>query len=138
MRLGSFVASLYASDNFTVLAQLGTRPHPKHIHAPAHESEAWVTRVRSGATPVARRSARWTTSTVFRMEIFDHFHKRTPEFKAGLTYLDQNDVLEVVVMDNNSGEWLPFLHSVCDVLVSACGYSSLDTMLRGELGAAEK
>ncbi|KAF8598693.1 hypothetical protein BDV93DRAFT_609706 [Ceratobasidium sp. AG-I] len=136
-RLVSFVALLHASDKFTVLSQRGTKPNPKHMHAPANESEAWVTRVRSGATPVARRSARWTTSTVFRMEVFEHFHQRSPEFKAGLAYLDQDDVLEVVVMDNISGEWLPFLQSVCDVLVSACGYSSLHTMLSGELGVVE-
>lgn len=71
------------------------------------------------------------------MEVFEHFRQRSPEVKAGLTYLDQDDVLEVVVMDNSSGEWLPFLHSVCDVLVSACGYSSLDSMLSGELGVTK-
>jgi hypothetical protein len=131
-RLVSFVASLDASDKFTVLAQRKAKPKHIHVHVPTKESDAWVSRVRSGTTPVARRSARWTTSTVFRMEIFDDFQKRSPEAKAGLKYLDEDDVLEVVVMDNSNGEWLPFLQGVVDVLVSASGYESLDSMLTGE------
>ncbi|QRW23831.1 proteasome assembly chaperone 2 [Rhizoctonia solani] len=111
-RLVSFVDALSASPNFIVLAQYNTKPKPIHVHVPSKECDAWVSRVRSGATPVARRSARWTTSTVFRMEIFEYFHKRAPEFKAGLTYLDETDILDIVVMDNTNGDWGPFLQSV--------------------------
>jgi hypothetical protein len=127
------VASLDASDNFTILAQRRTKPNPIHVHTPNRELDAWVSRVRSGITPVARRSARWTTSTVFRMEIFDYFQNRSPETKAGFKYLDEEDMLEVVVMDGSNGEWLPFLQNVVDVLISASGYESLDSMLTGEL-----
>ncbi|KAG8721479.1 hypothetical protein FRC09_007846 [Ceratobasidium sp. 395] len=134
-RLVSFLESAAASDKFTVLAQRRTLPEPTPVHTPAKESDAWVSRVRSGTTPVSRRSARWTTSSVFKMEIFDYFSKRSPEAKAGLTYLDQDDVLEAVVMDNNNGEWSPFLQELTGILVSACGYSSLDSMLTGELSA---
>ncbi|ELU38916.1 PAC2 domain-containing protein [Rhizoctonia solani AG-1 IA] len=137
-RLVSFVDALSASPNFIVLAQYNTKPKPIHVHVPSKECDAWVSRVRSGATPVARRSARWTTSTVFRMEIFEYFHKRAPEFKAGLTYLDETDILDIVVMDNTNGDWGPFLQSVGDALLTACGYSSLDCMLAGELATARQ
>ncbi|KAF8671839.1 20S proteasome assembly [Rhizoctonia solani] len=137
-RLVSFVDALSASPNFIVLAQYNTKPKPIHVHVPSKECDAWVSRVRSGATPVARRSARWTTSTVFRMEIFEYFHKRAPEFKAGLTYLDETDILDIVVMDNTNGDWGPFLQSVGDALLTACGYSSLDCMLAGELATAKQ
>ncbi|QRV96705.1 hypothetical protein RhiJN_24723 [Ceratobasidium sp. AG-Ba] len=136
-RLRSFLASLDASDKYTVLAQRQTKPEPTHVYVPKKESHAWVSRVRSGNTPVSRRSARWTTSSVFRMEIFDYFHKRSPEAKAGLAYLDQDDMLEAVVMDDSNGDWDPFLQSVVNVLVSACGYASLDSMLTGELLSIE-
>ncbi|KAG8719162.1 hypothetical protein FRC08_003514 [Ceratobasidium sp. 394] len=132
-RLISFLSSLDASDEFDILAQRRTKPAPTHVHVPTKDSDAWVSRVRSGTTPVSRRSARWTTSTVFKMEIFEYFRKQAPETKAGLTYLDQDDVLEAVVMDNSNGEWSPFLQNVTNVLVSACGYDSLDSMLTGEL-----
>ncbi|CAE6430574.1 unnamed protein product, partial [Rhizoctonia solani] len=125
-RLASFVDALNASPKFTVLAQHNSKPMPTHIYVPAKECDSWVSRVRSGTTPVARRSARWTTSTVFRMEIFEYFHKRTPEVKAGLTYIDETDILDVVVMDNANGEWVTFLQSVGDTLLAACDYSSLD------------
>jgi hypothetical protein len=72
------------------------------------------------------------------MEIFEYFHQRSPEVKAGLTYLDQTDILDVVVMDNTSGEWGPFLKCVGDILLTACGYSSLDCMLAGELATAKQ
>ncbi|KAF8747703.1 hypothetical protein RHS02_00064, partial [Rhizoctonia solani] len=137
-RLVSFVDALSASPNFIVLAQYNTKPKPIHVHVPSKECDAWVSRVRSGATPVARRSARWTTSTVFRMEIFEYFHKRAPEFKAGLTYLDETDILDIVVMDNTNGDWGPFLQSVGDALLTACGYASLDCMLAGELATAKQ
>ncbi|KAH7332649.1 hypothetical protein B0J17DRAFT_722173 [Rhizoctonia solani] len=136
-RLASFVDALNASQKFTVLAQCNTKPKPTHIYVPTKECDAWVSRVRSGTTPVARRSARWTTSTVFRMEIFEYFHKRAPEVKAGLTYLDETEILDVVVMDNANGEWADFLKSVGDTLLAACGYSSLDCMLAGELATAK-
>ncbi|KAG8740571.1 hypothetical protein FRC10_004147 [Ceratobasidium sp. 414] len=132
-RLVSFLSSLDASDEFTILAQRRTKPEPTRIHVPTKDSDAWVSRVRSGTTPVSRRSARWTTSTVFKMEIFDYFCKQAPETKSGLTYVDQDDVLEAVVMDNSNGEWSPFLQNVTNALVSACGYVSLDSMLAGEL-----
>jgi hypothetical protein len=134
----SFVTALNASEKYTVLAQRNTKPKPINVYVPAKECDAWVSRVRSGTTPVARRSARWTTSTVFRTEVFEYFHKRAPEAKAGLTYLDETDILEVIVMDNNNGEWGPFLQSIGDVLLTACGYSSLDSMLSGELTTVEQ
>ncbi|CEL61165.1 hypothetical protein RSOLAG1IB_09807 [Rhizoctonia solani AG-1 IB] len=137
-RLVSFVDALNASPNFIVLAQQNTKPKPTHVYVPPKECDAWVSRVRSGATPVTRRSARWTTSTVFRMEVFEYFHQRSPEVKAGLTYLDRADILDVVVMDNTSGEWGPFLKCVGDILLTACGYSSLDCMLAGELATAKQ
>ncbi|CAE6430446.1 unnamed protein product [Rhizoctonia solani] len=137
-RLASFVDALNASQKFTVLAQHNTKPKPTHVYVPTKECDAWVSRVRSGTTPVARRSARWTTSTVFRMEIFEYFHKRAPEAKAGLTYLDETEILDVVVMDNANGEWADFLKSVGDMLLVACGYSSLDCMLAGEVLATAK
>ncbi|CAE7157283.1 unnamed protein product [Rhizoctonia solani] len=137
-RLVSFVDALNISPNFTVLAQLNTKPKPTHIHVPPKECDAWVSRVRSGTTPVARRSARWTTSSVFRMQIFDYFHKRAPEAKAGLTYLDETEILDVVVMDNTNGQWSAFLQSVGDALLAACGYSSLDCMLAGELATTKQ
>ncbi|KAG8732484.1 hypothetical protein FRC11_013310 [Ceratobasidium sp. 423] len=137
-RLVSFVHALNTSPKFTVLAQHNTKPKPTHVYVPTKECDAWVSRVRSGTTPVTRRSARWTTSTVFRMEIFEYFHKRTPEVKAGLTYLDETDILDMVVMDNANGEWATFLQSVGDTLLAACGYSSLDCMLAGELATAKQ
>lgn len=71
------------------------------------------------------------------MDIFEYFYKRSPEAKAGLTYLDEADILEVIVMDNRNGDWSPFLQSVGDVLLSVCGYSSLDAMLVGELSTSK-
>ncbi|KAB5593167.1 hypothetical protein CTheo_3397 [Ceratobasidium theobromae] len=136
-RVAPFVAALNASEKYTVLAQYNTKPKPTHVYAPAKEHDAWVSRVRSGTTPIARREARWTISTVFRMDIFEYFHKRSPEAKAGLTYLDEADILEVIVMDNRNGDWSPFLQSVGDVLLSVCGYSSLDAMLVGELSTSK-
>lgn len=138
LRLLSFVTALNDSNKYTVLARRNTKPEPTQIHVPAKECDAWVSRVRSGTTPVARRMARWTTSTVFRMEIFEYFRKRSPEVKARLTYLDETDIMDVVVMDNNNGEWTPFLQSIGDVLISACGYSTLDAMLAGELATAKQ
>ncbi|CUA76220.1 Valine--tRNA ligase [Rhizoctonia solani] len=136
-RLVSFVDALNASPHFTILAQLNTKPEPTHIHVPSKPSDAWVSRVRSGTTPLARRSARWTTATIFRMEIFDYLHKRAPESKAGLTYSDETEILDLVVMDNLNGEWDSFLQRVGDTLLVACGYSSLDCMLAGELATAK-
>ncbi|KAJ1300264.1 hypothetical protein OPQ81_005091 [Rhizoctonia solani] len=136
-RLVSFVDSLNASPDFTVLARHNAKPKPIDIYVPNKECDAWVSRVRSGATPVARRSARWTTSSVFKMEIFEYFHKRGPEARAGLTYLDETDILDVVVMDNHNGEWASFLQNVGDILMTACGYSSLDCMLAGELATPQ-
>lgn len=116
-------------ERFTLLARTGLDNVVTHAPAPlapcatpdcsCHlRSDLWLTKVRSGLTPEARRRASWTTSTFFPVDtILNSFASSSPEKRFGFSF---RDVTELLVMDaTGSGSWDEFAEEVASIVISA-------------------
>ena len=135
-------------DTFAVLARNGETGEVVHTPlAPGRSASCrtsctccasesvWLSRVRSGLTPLERRTAPWTTSTFFPLDsVLDSLaSSSSPERRFGRAF---GGALDVLVVDNrpyaDGGDWDGFLGAVGEAFVRARGYKEPHSLLQDE------
>lgn len=105
-------------------------------------NEMPLARVRSGMSPVERKGAKWTTTTVLPADTILASLSKSSSPETRFHDKPYQDVLEAVVLDTSPyssathDSWLAFATQVAENLLAAQGYACFDAMLADRLKSA--